>query len=233
MSGMRVVSVFLLLLTIAPPVSAQSETENNPFENDIRAFEETDRHEMPAPGGVLFVGSSSIRMWDGLTSAFPGHHVIQRGFGGSQFTDLLHFADRIVFPYAPRLIVVYEGDNDLESGKSPAQVYGDYREFVGRVRERLPETHVAFIAIKPSIARWGRIDVIREANGLIEAHAATEPLLSFIDIATPMIGEDGRPRPELFIADGLHLSAEGYDLWREAIAPVLDAANGEAQKRED
>lgn len=218
------VSTLVACLLVLGETGAMAQERPDParFSADIEAFEAADRQAAPPVGEILFVGSSSIRMWDSLHNDFPDFEIIQRGFGGSHFSDLLHFADRIVFPYEPRLIVVYEGDNDIESGTSPTEVYGDYREFVGRVRERLPDMRIAFIAIKPSIARWSKIDLIREANALIEAHAKTDPLLSYIDIATPMLGSDGQPRPELFIDDGLHLSAEGYALWTEVVKPFLE-----------
>lgn len=216
------VAMTLCLLLLSRVAVAQQTPDPARFADEIRAFSALDQVEMPPPGGVLFVGSSSIRMWESLEEDFPAHRVVGRGFGGSHFSDLLHYADQIVFPYEPRMILVYEGDNDIASGRTPAHVYGDYREFVGRVRERLPETSVAFIAIKPSVARWDHIDAIRAANQLIEEHAAADSQLMYIDVATPMLGPDGQPREELFIDDGLHLSREGYDLWRDMVASYLD-----------
>lgn len=192
------------------------------FEAEIRAFEAADSATAPPHGAVLMVGSSTIRLWDSAADDFPNHEIVRRGFGGSQFSDLLFYANRIVFPYAPRIIVVYEGDNDLEAGKTPAQVYGDYREFVGRVRERTPGVRVAFIAIKPSIARRHLLGAARETNRLIAEHAATRTDLDYVDVATPMLDRSGEPRASLLAEDGLHLNAEGYALWRDILAPYLD-----------
>ena len=180
-----------------------------------------DRESPPAPGGVLFVGSSSIRMWDTLARDFPGVPVVRRGFGGSAMADVVRYADRIVIPYKPRLIVVYAGDNDINDGTTPEQVLSDYRAFVGKVREKLPATRMAFISIKPSIARWRLVEPMRKANELVRTYSAPDSLLDYIDIFTPMLGEDGTPRKDLLMEDGLHLTAEGYALWTKVVAPYL------------
>jgi lysophospholipase L1-like esterase len=169
---------------------------------------------------VLFVGSSSIRLWD-VAAWFPGVTTINRGFGGSQLADSLHFAPRIVVPYKPAKIVVYAGDNDLASGKTPQQVFEDYRAFVGLVQRELPSTEVIYIGIKPSIARWKLIDQGRETNGLIREFAAQHPRLKLVDVEPAMLGGDGQPRKELFRLDGLHLNDEGYAIWTELVKPHL------------
>lgn len=222
-------AIFLLLAcaTTAVPapasVSAPSQvgryTRAHLWESEIKAFEEADRRAAVAEGGVLFVGSSSIRLWETLAADFPSVKVVNRGFGGSHLEDSTHYADRIVIPYRPRLIVLYAGDNDIESGKSPSRVLADFKEFVRVVRRRLPRTRIAFISIKPSPARWHLADQVRRANELIRAYAERTRGLVFIDVFTPMLGSDGKPRPELFVEDGLHLSTEGYRLWRRVISP--------------
>jgi hypothetical protein len=140
-----------------------------PFAAEIRKFEEADAASPPAPGGVLFVGSSSIRLWTTLADDFPGVPVINRGFGGSRIAHSTRYADRIVIPYKPRTIVFYAGDNDLAGGLSPEQVLADYKAFVATVRAALPETRILFISIKPSTARWKLVEQIREANRLVRA----------------------------------------------------------------
>jgi lysophospholipase L1-like esterase len=191
------------------------------WEADIQKFEEADRQQAPAKGAALFVGSSSIRMWKELATDFPGVNLLNRGFGGSQIADSTQFADRIVTPYQPRLILLYAGDNDLAAGKTPQQVLADYQTFVRRVRAKLPQVKIAFISIKPSLARLKLMDQIRVANALIRDDAAKHKNLLFVDVFTPMLNEAGQPRPELFIKDGLHMNREGYAIWRQAIAPVL------------
>lgn len=192
-----------------------------PFENEIRAFEAADAKSPPAPGGVLFVGSSSIRLWATLADDFPDLPVINRGFGGSQIADSTRYAGRIVLPYKPRTIVLYAGDNDLAAGRSPDQVSADFKAFVEVVRETLPETRVLFISIKPSTARWHLVDEIRQANQLVQEFTENGEQLGYIDVFTPMLAGNGRPREELLGPDGLHLNEKGYLLWRDAVAGVL------------
>jgi lysophospholipase L1-like esterase len=201
----------------------KSPDAENRWEASIRAFEAQDKEHMPPAGGILFLGSSSIVGWK-VEDCFPDLPVINRGFGGSQIADSVHFADRIVLPYRPRIIVFYAGDNDVAAGKSPQQVLGDYQRFVEKVHGSLPETRIVFIAIKPSLRRWHLVDKMREANRLIRAVSEKDDRLAFVDVDAPMIGDDGKPRQELFRPDGLHLNAEGYKLWSKLVRPQLGAA---------
>jgi len=190
------------------------------WEAAIQAFEAADRDSPPEPGQVLFLGSSSIRGWD-LEEYFPELDAINRGFGGSQIADSIHFFDRLVLPYRPRAIVFYAGDNDIAVGKSAREVVRDYQKFVAQVEAALDETQIIFIAIKPSIRRWHLVEEMREANRLIREFSEGKPNLAYLDIDHPMIGADGKPRPELFVEDGLHLSDAGYQLWSDLLAPLL------------
>jgi predicted amidohydrolase/lysophospholipase L1-like esterase len=195
------------------------------WEADIRKFEEQDRRTSPPREGIVFVGSSSIRMWD-VVKSFPDFPVINRGFGGSQIADSVRYAPRIVIPYAPRLVVFYAGDNDLAASKSAQTVLDDFKAFARVVHEALPETRILFISIKPSFARWPLIDPAREANRLIRDYIATDPRLRFLDVEPIMLGLDGRPRPEIFLKDNLHLNAEGYRIWNALVRPYLEEAMG-------
>ncbi len=191
------------------------------WDKQIAAFEKADQETMPPRNGILFVGSSSIRHWN-LQKSFPGKPVINRGFGGSEISDSLFFADRIIIKHQPRIIVFYAGDNDLARGKSSARVVKDYQAFVKKIRGSLPRTRIIFVAIKPSIARWKLIKSIRQANQEILEITKTDPLQVFLDVDGPMIGSDGKPKPELFIKDGLHLNVAGYQLWNSLIRLHLD-----------
>ena len=171
----------------------------------------------PRPDGVLFVGSSSIRLWPTLAADFPGIYTLQRGFGGAELSDVIRYAPRIVLPYRPRLIVLYAGENDIAAGKTAAAVFREYQAFVALVRRSLPETRIVFVSIKPSPSRWALADQMREANDLIRRHISTDPRLSFVDVFTPMLGPDGKPRQDLFVEDRLHMNAEGYKIWRNLI----------------
>ncbi len=220
-AGRRVLlAVVLVTLCGGAPDAQTAKDKENRWEPNIRKFEEQDRRQMPPAGGILFVGSSSIVGWD-LDKCFPGLPVINRGFGGSQIADSVHFADRIILPYRPKVVVLYAGDNDVAHGKSPRQVLADYRQFVAKVRGALPDTRIVFIAIKPSIRRWHLVGQMREANRLIQSLTEQDERLVFVDVDGPMIGPDGKPRPELFKPDGLHLNAEGYELWSNLVLPHL------------
>jgi len=197
-----------------------------PFESDIRAFEAADATSPPAPGSVVFVGSSSIRLWKTLASDFPDlpAPVLNRGFGGSQVADSVRYADRIVLPYRPSAVVLYAGDNDLAAGKSPQQVASDARAFASKVHAAQPDTPILFIAIKPSIARRHLLDQVREANGLVKEFADEDEHVDYVDVFTPMLTPEGEPRGELLVADKLHMNADGYKLWTEILRPHLDRA---------
>lgn len=205
----------------------------NPWEPAIEAFEKQDREKPPPRNAVLFVGSSSIRLWK-LDECFPDLEVINRGFGGSQISDSTHFADRIVIPYRPRIIVFYAGDNDIASGKIAEQVAEDFKAFVEKVHAALPETRILFLSIKPSIARWRLYDEMQKANRAIADFAAQQApprRVEFVDVGAALLGEDGRPRPDLLMADGLHLNAEGYKKWSAILQPLL-ADMPKQQKRD-
>lgn len=193
------------------------------WEQTLAAFDAQDREHVPPPGGVLFVGSSSIRLWDSLQKDFAALPVvINRGFGGSKLSDCVRHLDRLVVPYRPRLVLVYAGDNDLAGGRTPEDILTRFKAFAEGVHASLPATRIAFISIKPSLARARLIPDIRRANALVRDYAASVPNTEFIDVFTAMLTADGGPRPELFRADALHLNASGYELWRTVIAPYVN-----------
>jgi lysophospholipase L1-like esterase len=196
----------------------------SPFEKwepEIQKFEAQDKLQTPPKGATLFVGSSSIRLWTNITAAFPKRTVIARGFGGSTMADAAHFVDRIVLPYQPKQIFVYEGDNDLAAGKAPETVAADFKAFYEKVHKELPKTKVWFISIKPSPSRWNLEKKALEANALIKKFTKGKRTLGYIDVWNPMLGTDGKPRPELFGPDNLHMNATGYELWKKIIGPKL------------
>ena len=191
------------------------------WEKDIAAYEAADRNNPPPNGCIVFVGSSSIRKWTSLAKDFPGKPVINRGFGGSQITDSVAFASRIVLPYHPKQVIIYAGDNDIGAGKSPEQVLSDFRAFVSVLHKVQPDLPIGFIAIKPSIKRWNLVDKVRAANRLIAVDCRKDKRLTFIDIENDMLGGDGMPNKALFVADGLHMTPEGYEVWTRRVKPLL------------
>lgn len=224
MKKTRIQLVMIFLAVLWPSViQAQSSPAKatGKWDAEIEKFQESDRQHPPAKGAVLFTGSSSIRIWESLVEDFPGVTVINRGFGGSETSDCTFYADRIVIPYQPRMIVLYAGDNDLAGGKSPQQVFEDYKAFVSRVHRQLPNTRIAFISIKPSPARASLLPSMKAVNELVKAHNAHDERLVYIDVFTPMLSKDGSPRAELFGADKLHMNREGYSLWTSIISPYI------------
>ena len=187
----------------------------------IDKFTQADVSNPPPTGAVVFVGSSSIVKWDSLEEDFRGIKVINRGFGGSELADSVFYADRIVIPYKPRTVVLYAGDNDLNAGKTPETVVGDFKAFVAKVHAALPQTRVVYIAIKPSPSRWKIKDKVARANTLIAAECAKDKRLAFADIYAPMLDAKGEPRPELFVKDMLHMNPAGYAVWKPVVAPLL------------
>jgi len=214
-------STRLLAIGLALIGGAQGQKPLAPWEAEIAAFEARDRETRPAKGAVLFLGSSSIGGWSTLVTDFPEQRVLNRGFGGSQIADSTHFAARIIFPYQPRMIVLYAGGNDIAVGKPAEEVFADFRKFVATVRARLPKVTIAYISIAGNPARWAQVEKVKAANELIAGFAKETPKTKFIDVFSAMLGEDGLPRPEIFSDDGLHMNAEGYRLWTKIVAPYL------------
>jgi lysophospholipase L1-like esterase len=217
----RFVGFLAVLLALLFLTNAQAQDPTR-FEADIQAFESADRISPPPADPVLFTGSSSIRMWTNVAAAYPDYPVMNRGFGGSYMSDLLYYFDRVVAVYEPALVLVYEGDNDLSGGKSVDVVYAEYVEFLARVKKQLPATDVAFIAVKPSPSRVAYIEPMRQLNDRLEALAADDPDLWFIDVFTPMLDGSGQPRAELFGSDMLHMNATGYALWQNIVGAMLE-----------
>lgn len=200
------------------------------WEKDIATFEDEDRKGFK-PGGVLFVGSSSIRLWD-LEKSFPGQGYVNRGFGGCEASDVLHFARRIVLPRKPDVIVYYAGDNDIASGKTAVRCADDFSAFVQAVHKELPKTRIVYLPIKASLSRWKMYHRQRAANTLIESACIDDPLLKFVDLVAPMLVADGTPDPSLFRDDGLHLNDKGYELWTSRLAPILNDLTSQAPQAE-
>ena len=191
------------------------------WEETLAAFAAADLKNAPPHGAVLFVGSSSIRMWDDLEEQFKDARVLKRGFGGSRLTDCVKHLDRLVITYQPRLVMLYAGDNDLAEGGSPEEVLERVKAFADGVHGRLPDTQITFISIKPSPARRALIQKARAANELVRAYADAHPKVDYIDVFSPMLAADGAPRAELFRTDALHLNDAGYALWRKIIQPFV------------
>jgi lysophospholipase L1-like esterase len=191
------------------------------WEPEIAAFAVHDRTNPPPTNALLFIGSSTIRLWTTLATDFPGAPIINRGFGGSEIADATHFADRIVFPYAPRAIFLRAGGNDLANGKTPEAVFADFKEFAATVHAKLPDAEIYFISCSHTAARWPNCDREKLMNQLVEQFIRQTPHLQYIETGPLALGTNGRPRVELFRDDQLHFNAAGYKLLAESVRPFV------------
>ena len=226
MRGWTICSAALLLAAAhggAEPVQTwRAFPDPTRFEAAIRGFEAADSLAPPPAGAVVCVGSSSMRGWHHRIAAdLAPLTVIKRGFGGSTVFDVLHYADRVVLAYAPRAVLLYEGDNDVAAGIPVAQIEATYAALVARLRGAQPDLRIYLMSAKPSPSRWHLWPQMADLNRRLAALSAADPKLIYVDVATPMLGADGEPRPEIFKEDRLHMTDAGYDLWAAAVAPVL------------
>ena len=221
--GLHVLALVLLPAALAAQVPRPVEPLNfRQWRPEMREFAHQDSLTPPPAHPVVFTGSSSVRKWETLTQDFPAQPVLNRGFGGSRFPDALHYFDTLITQYHPRQVLLYEGDNDLEAGATPEAVYQDFLKFAAQMHQKLPRTDLVFISIKPSLARWALWPRMEEANAKISAYIKKHPQrLRYVDVTAAMLGPNGRPRPELYVEDGLHMTPAGYAIWTRLVGPYL------------
>jgi hypothetical protein len=215
--------ILVVIATLVANASAGQSANVDParFDKDIAAFEAQDKASPPAPGGTLFVGSSSITQWD-VAREFPDLKPIKRGYGGSHVSDTIHFAPRIIWPYKPSLVVFYAGDADVAGGKSAETIAADTATLLALIHKQLPGTRVVVIGTKPSPLHWKHIETIRKANALVRAGIQGDALAAYADVDAALIGADGQPRPDFYQQNGLNLSEAGYRAWTAAVRPIID-----------
>ena len=173
-------------------------------------------------GIILFTGSSSIRMWSSLQADFPNYNIVNRGFGGSQTSDLLYFFDQLILPYNPKKIFIYEGDNDLSLGKSPDQILSTMDSVITMIRQKVSKTvPIYVISPKPSISRWHLKDKYIEFNARMSELASTKKKVYFIDVWSPALDKDGTVIKDIFLEDGLHMNSKGYAIWANVLRKYL------------
>jgi len=195
--------------------------QTNRFESEIKKFEETDQQTPPLKDAVLFTGSSSIRLWADIQRYFPGKTVLQRGFGGSQLSDVRYFADRVIVRYQPKQVVLYAGENDVAAGQTARQIYARFVDLFHYVRKNVPHARFTFISLKPSPSRRKFRSVVDETNRLIKRYLSHRRNTDFVDIVPGMLQADGEPRGELFKGDSLHMTPKGYEIWGEVVRPYV------------
>ena len=192
------------------------------YQDAINEFKELDKASAPPTDMVLFTGSSSIRFWKSLKEDMAPYNTLNRGFGGAQIAHVNYHFNEIVKPYKPKAIVFFCGTNDLAALKSPGEVFSDFNLFYSMVKKELPETRLIVIGVKPSIAREYLIQEEKEFNELINNLAKKNASLTYVSVWDPMLTTEGKPDPSLFVEDGLHINAKGYDLWTRLVKPELE-----------
>ena len=224
----RTIQIALLLslfgsvgIAARPGQAAPPARDFSQWDKDIAAFEAADRTSPPPKDAILFVGSSTIVRWTTLQEDFSNQRVINRGFGGNQIVDSTHFADRMIFPYRPRMIFLRAGGNDLHAGKSPEQVFQDFKDFVATIHAKLPKTEIVYISLAPSIARWEEREATKKLNALIKDYVKKGRRLKYIETYDTTLDPTGQPRPELFVEDKLHFSPAGYKLLIDRVRPFV------------
>lgn len=200
------------------------------YETDVQELERLHSTAPPRPGAVLFYGSSSFRLWTTLSEDMAPWPIVNCAFGGSTLAACVHFFDRLVIPCRPGAIVLYAGDNDLGDGRKPDDIVRSLREMLGKIDTTLGVIPVAYVSIKPSLARWNLREHIQHVNSAARTLMEQRPLGYYVDVYTPMLGPNGQPRAELFDADGLHLSADGYRVWTHIIRPYVAMLAGVQHK---
>jgi lysophospholipase L1-like esterase len=212
---------YVLVLLILAHASLQS-CAQRPFQKQIDEYKRMDEQSPPPKHGIVFVGSSSIRLWRNLEKDFEGYPVINRGFGGSGLDHAIMYADDIIIPYEPKQIVIYSGENDVAGGKvKPADMIHRFKRLFKKIRTALPNTHIVYISMKPSPSREQFRPVMEESNKLIRDFLANEPQTAYVDVWPLMLDASGKPRKELFTSDDLHMNTKGYEIWRKAVGEVL------------
>lgn len=194
-----------------------------PFYKNIQAFKKQDSAKFPPKNAILFIGSSSFTKWVDVQDYFPRHTIINRGFGGSSIPDVIRYANNIIFPYQPKQVIIYCGENDIAGNDavSSKMVFNRFKQLFQLIRGRMPKVPIAYVSMKPSPSRKKFWPTIVEGNLLIKNHLKTKPGAAFIDVYYKMFNKDGKVMTDIFIEDELHMNAKGYALWQKIIEPYL------------
>lgn len=211
----------LLLIGFASQIQAQDVLP--PFWNEIAAFKTADSISKPAPGAILFIGSSSFRLWKNLDSSFVGYRIINRSFGGSTLLDQLRYYEDVVYPYQPRQVLIYCGENDFAASDTlqPATVMQRFIDLFKLIRKKYPTVPIAYVSMKPSPSRAHLLDKYQAGNAMIKTYLASQKRTKYVDVYGNMLEPDGSPMKNIFLSDNLHLNADGYAIWQKLIQPIL------------
>src|SRR5687767_9433617 len=217
------IRTIISLLVVHAGFIIASPAQEPPFYNDIKAFKKKDSISFPPANAILFIGSSSFTMWENVQSYFPGYKIINRGFGGSSLPDVIRYADDIIFPYQPKQIVIYCGENDLAASDTVTAklVFNRFKQLFTIIRNRYPKVKVTYVSMKPSPSRQLLLSKMINGNELIKKYLSSKKRTSYVDVYKEMIDDEGKPRPDLFLDDNLHMNKTGYAIWHKFIEPHL------------
>lgn len=220
MTEKRLHLIILLLLFSA---TAFAQDKKPAFWNDIQRFKQQDSITAPPENAILLIGSSSFTMWRNVQQDFPGYTIINRGFGGSTLLDQIRYVDEIVFPYRPRQIIIYCGENDLAASDTVTgeEVARRFARLFEMIREKFPRTQISYVSMKPSPSRQLLLSKMMRGNELIKKFLASKRRTGYIDVYREMIDDEGKPRTDIFLEDNLHMNKDGYAIWKKLITPHL------------
>lgn len=214
----KTLTVFITALLFVSNVFAQ----DPPFYNEIQAFKKQDSAHFPAKQSILFVGSSSFNFWKDVQDYFPGYPIINRGFGGSTLADVIRYAPDIIYPYEPKQVVIYCGENDLaDANVTPQVVLDRFKTLFGMIRGKFKNIPIVYVSIKPSPSRAHLMPVMVSANKMIKAFLNKQSKAIFVDVYSKMLQRDGTPRTDIFTSDNLHMNAKGYAIWKKELQSKL------------
>lgn len=213
----------LILLLSILFIFANTIAQENQFTNEIKAFRKQDSIQKPNDGMLLFIGSSSFRLWKDVKSDFNNQNILNRAFGGATLLDLIYFQNDVVLKYKPKKIFIYCGENDIASSEkvTPKMVFKRYKTFYKTLRKQFPETPIIFISLKPAISRWHMKDRMMATNKLISQFMKNKKNATFVNIWDDML-ENGEPKKDIYIQDNLHMNAKGYAIWVEKMNALVN-----------
>lgn len=219
----NIIKILIISLFFFSALSNLQAQETAPFYSDIQSFKTQDSLHFPATHAILFVGSSSFTKWVDVQDYFPGYTIINRGFGGSSLPDVIRYADDIIFPYNPKQIVIYCGENDLAASDTVTAniVFSRFTQLFDLIRNKMPQVPIAFVSLKPSPSRVHLMNKMTSANNMIKDFLKNKKNTAFIDVYSNMLNADGTPMKDIFLEDNLHMNAKGYAIWKKLIEPYL------------
>lgn len=220
---MKTKTYFVILSMMVLSFEGFAQQEAYPYAADIQKFRESDKLNPPPKHAILFVGSSSFTIWQDVQDYFPGYSIINRGFGGSTIADQIHYINDVVFPYNPKQIVMYCGENDLAYSDTVTaeMVAGRFMKWFSMVRSKMPDVWITYVSMKPSPSRWNLAERFKEGNRLIREFLANQENTSYVNVWDDMLNKDKRPIPAIYLEDSLHMNKNGYAIWQKDIKRKL------------